>query len=299
MLYKILSYILICSALLFSQSAGNSGLSFLKFGFGARNIALADAGTAGSNDLTALYYNPAKLSNSSKSEILFMHNEWIQDIRSEMLGVKSFIFGIPFAVGINVTSVNDIEIRTKAGEPEATFNANYFFASLSTAFNLNEDISAGLTGKYLYEGLLSDEATGFGIDLGMNYKTPIENFTASAVVKNLGSMNKLKNESTKLPSEIRIGGEYNLTFNESKFDVNPVLEFQKYLETDDIHIHLGTEIVYNKLIALRAGYQTGYESRGFTSGLGLKWGNLAFDYAFLPFSLGLGSANLFSLKFKF
>jgi hypothetical protein len=112
-------------------------------------------------------------------------------------------------------------------------------------------------------------------------------------------MNKLKNESTKLPSEIRIGGEYNLTFNESKFDVNPVLELQKYIETDDIHIHFGTEIFYNKLIALRAGYQTGYESRGFTAGLGLNWGNLAFDYAFLPFSLGLGSANMFSLKFEF
>lgn len=299
MLIKVISVILIHAGLLFSQSAGNTGLSFLKFGFGARNIALGDAGTAASNDLTSLYYNPAKLSKNSNSEILFMHNEWIQNVRSEMLGVKSNLFGIPFALGFNVTSVSDIEIRTKPGDPEATFDANYFFASFSTAININDNLSAGLTGKYLYEGLLSDEATGFGIDLGMSYKTPIENFTTSAVIKNLGSMNKLRNESTKLPSEIRIGAAYHLSFEESKFDVNPIIELQKYLETDDVHIHLGTEIFYNKLIALRAGYQTGYESRGFTSGLGIKWGNLSFDYAFLPFSLGLGSANLFSLKFEF
>ena len=129
----------------FAQSAGNSGLSFLKFGFGARNIAMGDAGTAASTDLTSLFYNPAKLILNDHNEILFMHNEWIQDVRSEMLGIKSFVFGIPFAIGFNVTNVKDIEIRTKPGDPESTFDWNYFSASLSTAFNLNNEISAGLT----------------------------------------------------------------------------------------------------------------------------------------------------------
>lgn len=284
---------------MFSQSAGNSGLSFLKFGFGARNIAMADAGAAGSNDLTALHYNPAKLALNEHSEILFMHNEWIQDVRSEMLGVKSFIFGAPFAVGVNVTSVSDIEVRMKPGEPESTFDANYFSASLSTAFNISNEISVGLTGKYLYEGMLADEATGFGFDVGVNYLTPIQNLSASAVIKNLGSMNALRNEKTKLPAEFRIGGAYDFDLGENKFDVISVLELQKYLDADDVHFNLGAEVLYDKLIALRVGYQTGYESRGFTGGLGLRWGNLGFDYAFLPFTLGLGSANLFSVQFKF
>jgi hypothetical protein len=299
MTIKLLIGIFLSGGLMFAQSAGNSGLSFLKFGFGARNIAMADAGTAASNDLTALYYNSAKLTMNDKSEIIIMHSEWIQDVRSEMLGVKSFLFGIPFALGFNVTNVSDIEIRTKPGEAESKFNANYFFSSISTAFNLSNEISAGISGKYLYEGLLSDEATGFGVDLGINYLTPIENLSASAVVKNLGSMNALKNEKTKLPSEFRIGGAYNFYLAENKFDVVSVLELQKYLETDDIHFNIGCEVFYDKLIALRAGYQTGYESRGFTAGLGLRWGNLGFDYAFLPFSFGLGNASLFSLQFKF
>ena len=290
---------LLLSSVIFSQSAGNSGLSFLKFGFGARNVALADAGTAASNDLTSLYYNPAKLTLNDHNEIIFMHNEWIQDVRSEVLGVKSFLFGIPFALGFNVTNVSEFEFRTKPGDPESTFDVNYFFGSISTAFKLNDDVSAGITGKYLYEGLLSDEAAGFGFDIGVNYLTPIENLSASAVIKNLGSMNKLRNEKTKLPSEFRIGGAYNFALGDNKFNVVSVLEVQKYLETDDVHLNIGAEILYDKLIALRAGYQTGYESRGFTSGLGLYWGNLGIDYAFLPFSLGLGSANLFSLNFKF
>lgn len=296
---KIILAILVCSSLSFPQSAGNSGLSFLKFGFGARNIAMADAGTSAANDLTALHYNPAKLVLNDQNEILLMHNQWIQDVRSEMLGVKTYFFGIPFAFGLNVTKVGEIEIRNKPGEPESTFDANYFSASISTGFNLSEVISAGITGKYLYEGMLVDEAAGFGIDLGINYLTPIENLSASAVIKNIGAMSELRNEKTKLPAELRVGGSYDFDLGENKFDVISVIEVQKYLVTDDIHLGFGAEVFYDKLIALRAGYQTGYESKGFTTGIGLRWGNLGFDYAFLPFSLGLGSSNMFSLQFKF
>ncbi|NWF87994.1 MAG: PorV/PorQ family protein [Ignavibacteriaceae bacterium] len=281
------------------QTAGNTGLSFLKFGFGARNIAMADAGTAGANDISALYYNPAKLYKTDGNEILFMHNEWIQDVRSEMLGVKSSIFGQPFALGINVTNISDIEIRNKPGEAESTFDANYFSASISTAFGLTESISAGISVKYLYEGLFTDESNGFGIDFGLEYETPIQNLALSAVIKNLGSMNKLRDEETKLPSEFRIGGEYALRLSDSKFEIISAVEIQKYFDTDDFHLNMGAEVFYNRLIALRAGYQTGYDARGFTAGVGLCWGNLRFDYAFLPFSLGLGSANLFSVQLKF
>lgn len=299
MIKKILSIALISFTFVNAQSAGNTGLSFLKFGFGARNIAMGDAGTSASNDLTALFYNPAKLNINSDNEILVMHNEWIQDVRSEVLGAKTNIFGLPFAFGFNVTSVSDIQLRTKAGEPDALFDANYFYGSISTGFEVYENISTGITAKYLYEGLLSDEATGYGFDLGLFYKTEMEGLTFSGVVKNLGSMNKLRSEETKLPSEIRIGPAYNFDLGENKFDAIVAGEFQKYLDTDDIHFNLGGEVLYDNLLALRGGYQTGFESKGFTAGLGLMWGSLKFDYAFLPFSLGLGSANLFSVQIKF
>jgi hypothetical protein len=296
---KILLVFLFSAAFILPQSAGNTGLSFLKYGFGARNISMGDAGTALSNDLTALFYNPAKLALTERSEVLFMHNEWIQDVRSEVIGAKTTIWGLPFALGFNVTSVDGIEFREIPGEPVTTFDANYFFGSLSTGFFVTDEISMGASIKYLYEGLLNDEASGFGFDFGINYLLPYKGLTASAVLKNIGSMNELRNESTKLPAEVRIGTAYTYSLEDAKFDFTGGVEFQKYLDTEDNHFNFGGEILYNKLIAARAGYQSGYESRGFTAGVGLMWGNLKFDYAFLPFSLGLGNANLFSLQFKF
>lgn len=282
------------------QSAGNSGLSFLKFGFGARNISMGDVGSVLSNDVTALFYNPANLAGNNESQVMFMHNEWIQDVTSEVVGAKSSIFGLPFALGLNTTSVSEIPIRQKAEpNPEGTFNANYFFGSLSTGFFLSENISVGITTKYLYEGLYTDESTGFGVDFGLNYKTPYGGLTAAAVVKNIGSMDALRDESTKLPTEFRAGAAYSFDLTESDFGLIAAGEFQKYTSDDNPHFNFGGEIMYKNVIALRAGYQTGYESRGLTGGVGLIWGNLNFDYAFVPFSLGFGSANLFSLSFKF
>jgi len=228
-----------------------------------------------------------------------MHNEWIQDVRSEVLGIAWELWGIPLAVGFNVTTVSDIEVRTKPGEPDSKFNANYFFGSLSSGFKIVDNIDFGLSAKYLYEGILSDEATGWGFDFGLNYRTSIEGLTASAVIKNLGSMNNLRNEATKLPSEFRAGPAYHFELTGSKIGITSAAEFQKYLSTDDVHFNLGAEGVYDNTVALRAGYQTGYESRGFTGGIGLMWGNLKFDYAFLPFSFGLGNSSIFSLQFTF
>jgi len=283
----------------YSQTAGNSGVAFLKFGFGARNIALGDAGNSFSNDLTSLFYNPAKLALTENSEVMFMHNEWVQDIRSEVLGVKTELWNVPIAFGFNVTTIDGLEAREIASEePDSKFSYNYFSGSISSGFDITEEIFFGATFKYLYEGVLNDEANGYGLDFGVHYLLPYNGLTASAVIKNIGSMDALRSESTKLPAEFRIGSAYTFTLEDSDFDFTAGAELLKYLDTEDNHFNFGGEVVFKKLIAARAGYQTGFENSGLTAGIGLMWGNLKFDYAFLPFNQ-LGIANLFSLQFKF
>lgn len=282
----------------YSQNAGNTGLSFLKFGFGARNSAMGDVGNVISDDLTALHYNPANLGRNSGNEVMVSHNSWIQEISNQMVGIKTMAFGLPFAIGFNITNVSDIEIRTRPGEPQAKFNANYFSGSISSAYKLMNELFLGATVKYLYEGILNNEATGLGFDFGINYLTSLENLSISAVVRNLGSMKELRNQATKLPSEFRVGTQYKFDFSDYNLNLVFAGEYQKYLDADS-HLNFGFEVTYNKLLALRAGYQTNYEIRNFTGGFGLYWGNLKFDYAFIPFESGFGSGNIFSLAFRF
>jgi hypothetical protein len=297
---KILVFVLVSVTTIFAQTAGNTGVSFLKNGFGARNIAMGDLGVVGISDLTSLNYNPALLSNYQNPQIMLTHNQSIQDMSTQLVGASFSLFNIPFAVGVNNTSISDLEVRTIASEiPQSTFNAHYLFVSISTGINLMDNISVGATTKYVYENLLSDESSGYLFDFGLSYQNIIDGLDIGASIKNLGSLSELRNEKTVLPVDFRFGLAYSLNVNSINSVVNVIGGVQKYLDTDDTHIHTGGEVFYNDIIALRLGYMTGYKSKGLTTGLGLFWKGINFDYAFTPYSYALGSAHTISLMYSF
>lgn len=296
---KIFLTLLLSSTITFAQTAGKSGLAFLKLGFGARNIAMGDLGVATANDVTALNYNPALISEFNKSQLVFTHNELIQDSRSELFGASFSLFNLPFAVGINTTKISDIEIRTQPGEAQSSFNVNYFYVSFSTGFDVTEDLSLGVTAKYLNENLFLAEANGWGFDFGANYKNIIEGLNVGLSLRNLGSMNELLNEKTELPVDFRLGAAYKFAVEQLESDVTVTGGLQKYTATDDSHIHLGGEFLYQQMFAVRAGFMSGYETKGFTAGLGVLWNSINFDYAFTPYDFDLGSSHTISLMYNF
>ncbi len=295
---KFFVLLLFITVNLFAQNAGNTGLSFLKIGFGARNLAMGNLGVVSANDVTALNYNPALLVNNEKAQIFIEHNQWIQGLKSEVLGVSFHLFGLPFAIGANTTSINDIQIRKVPGPSLGTFNAHYFFGSISTAYQINKFFSTGVTVKYLYEGLFTDESTGLAFDFGFYSSNLINHFSFGASFRNFGSMNKLRNISTKLPADFQIGTVYNLDIKPLDFNVKIISGIQKYTAVPNLHFHFGGEVFYNNLIAFRAGYITGFDSKGFSAGIGILWNSLKFDYAYIP-HYNLGSSNTVSVIYQF
>lgn len=295
---KILIVILINLSFLFAQSAGNSGLSFLKYGPGARNIGMSDLGVVSMNDPLAAPYNPALVNEISNAQVMFTHSSLIQDVSMQNIGAAFELFGLPFVVGVNTTSIPGIEVRTQPGDPQTTFDANYFYGAISSGYKYG-DFSAGVTLKYLYENIFSDEATGFGFDFGLTYENIIDGLALGASIRNLGSMNKLRETETKLPVDLRLGAEYQTPVESLNSQVTIQAGYQKYTETDDNHIHFGAEVFYSETLALRGGYMTGYDSKGLTAGLGLFWGPLNFDYAYLPFEFGLGNSHIISITYNF
>jgi len=296
---KLLVILLFTSFGIMAQSAGSAGMSFLKMGFGARNIAMGDLGVVGVNDLTALNYNPALLSQYKAPQLMLTYNQSIQDMSTQLVGASFSLFGLPLAFGLNTTSISDIEVRTQPGDPQSTFSARYLFGSLSTGFKLFSDFSMGFTVKYLYENLFSDQSQGWAFDIGLSYQNIIEGLDIGASIKNLGSVDELRNIKTELPTDARLGISYLMPFESIGSDVSIIGGVQKYLETDDIHFHVGGEFFYDKLIAIRLGYMSGYDSKGLTTGLGLLWEGINFDYAFTPYSYGLGSSHTISLMYSF
>lgn len=294
----IIFFVFIHSFAFGQTDAGKTGLSFLKIGVGAGESTLAEAVSTHARSPFSISYNPALLSFFENSNIGFMHNEWIQDVSSEFLISNFSLFGQRFVASVNSTNISEIEIRTRPGEKEGSFNANYLNIGIGSAIMLNEDISIGVNIKYLYESIFEYEASGYGLDFGLMHRNIFSNLNLGVALRNLGSMSTLNLESTKLPAELRIGASYNEILKFADFSFTPSIDIQKYFSTEGFPILLGLEAEYSKIIYLRFGYRTGRELNGFSTGVGLSWKGIQADYAFVPFSQNFGSANIFSIHIE-
>src|SRR5512140_456395 len=83
----ILVLLLLPAVLLGQAKVGTAGAQFLELGVGARANGMGDAFVAVSNDATAMYYNPAGLTQLYDREVLFTHLEYAAGITYEYAGL--------------------------------------------------------------------------------------------------------------------------------------------------------------------------------------------------------------------
>lgn len=272
-----------------------TGLSFLKLGVGARSVAMGEAYTAIAADHASLFYNPASLSFAVRDEIFLMHKQWIAETATEYLGATVGEESFSYGFSALSTSVGDIEVRSKPGPAEGTFSAQNFSLGLAVAHSVDEQIAIGVSGKFLYEKIFIDEASGYGIDIGALYKYSDE-IQLGASILNIGSMNTLRNQSTELPTTVRIGGAYNYSALEN-ISLIGTADIVKTIDDKHTHIHIGIESTYDRLLSVRAGYKTGFSNTSYSTGFGVLYGIIKFDYAFVPLTEGFSSTHTFSLSF--
>jgi len=270
----------------------------LKLGVGARALAMGEAYTALGHDPGSTYYNPAGIASARSSQLLLMHKEWLQDIRTEYIGGQTFLGDVAVAVSINTTTIGDIELRQQPGPSDGTFDAHNAALGVTLAYKFDTALSVGLTGKYLYEKILVDEASGLGIDVGALYSTPWD-IQLGASLANLGSVSELDQESAKLPTLLRFGAAYIHPIETIDGTVTLASEVVSSSNESNSHVEFGGELSLYRAFALRAGYQTGYEGRGFTAGIGFRYDWFQLDYAFIPGRYDLGSTHTMSLAIEF
>ncbi len=294
---KNIIFILLISLSIYGQDAGKTGFAILKLPVGARNASLGNTGVSSSSDVTALFYNPAALNESSTDELFIFHNQWIQGVSSEYFAAKTSFWGLTAATGVSISSVNDIEIRQKPGDAEGAFDSHAMTVSVGAAFSPAQNWQSGVTIKYLYEDYLADQADGFAFDVGGVYT--LSGYRLSVALSNIGSMNNLKNNPTKLPASFRAG--VNRLFNGlfPQFDLTASAEIQQQLTSGIFGINAGAELTYDNVFSFRLGTLPLNESNYLTGGLGFQLSGIHVDYGFTPFAEDLGAGHLISLNYRF
>jgi hypothetical protein len=295
---------IVCTYLLLhptaSGEAGRSGFSLLKLGVSGEGIALADAMSAAAHGASATVYNPAGLiqglPGTTSAELMFTHREWVQDTRIEYLGADVQLDDEnALGVALQSATVGNIEIRTRPGTPEGTFTARTFVLGISYARALDQNLRIGATVKMLYQKLLVDDGTGFGVDLGVQYDTDIDGLSLGAAVANIGTGGTLRTEKTTLPTFARMGGAYRLAPAEH-LEAAVMVDFFSVFPDKQSFFNVGGEISFQELVTLRGGYQFGSEGRGFMAGLGVAYGIVSLDYAYAPLSMDLGKTHTVTIS---
>jgi len=272
-----------------------SGFPSLKLGADARFAAMGNAGTASGLDASAGYRNPAGLAGDSCTEAVFSLHRWWQGVRSGFLGIAFKGRKSGGAFHLLYTGVPDIEYRVSepSPEPAGRFSSVEMTAGASYGRSLTPSLSAGISLKFYYEKIFVEETIGFGGDIGMNYTLSGRGLRIGAAVQNIGKTGKLASEPIELPLAAKVGVAAPLTSGSG----NALLLLDCVKERDSrLHVHGGAEFTWRKLLFLRAGYQTGYETHGVSAGIGFSFLKTRLDYSLLPMSKGLGDSHRFSVN---
>ncbi len=155
---------------------------FLNIGVGARNMALGGNTTAGINDFTSGYYNPAGLSNlRDRYEAGLLHSEYFAGIAK--YDFAGFAYKIDDSSGFSVSFIrlgvdniqNTLFLYDDNGNIDYSRIKLFSVADYSLFFSFGKKsrikgLSYGITGKFIYrsQGEFA-KAYGFGLDLGAQY----------------------------------------------------------------------------------------------------------------------------------
>lgn len=335
----LIIFVLICFNWTYAQyvanvsKVGTTSATFLEIGVGARAIGMGGAFVAVANDANALYWNPSGIAGIRRSEVIFVHAEWLANADFDFAGI-ALPLGTFGTLGASITALNmgEMKVRT-VFEPEGTgemFDASDLALGLSYARNLTDRFSIGFTAKYIRQNIWHMSASSFAVDVGTLFITQFKDMKIGMSISNFGGKMKLEGKDTRVYHDIdpvKYGNNERINaYLETErwplpliFRVGIAIDVLKNrynrftIAADALHpndnyesVNLGMEYTFNDFIFLRWGYKSLFlkdSEQGLTAGAGLEYKlvgriSLIFDYAYANFGL-LHNAQRFSLGVEF
>jgi hypothetical protein len=288
-----------------ASGRGTTAAPLLEFGVGARAIAMGEAYSAAADDSTALYWNPAALTQIKTLSVTLMHapalNASYFDAAyyGQRLGERA-----AFGAGVQYFSAGGIAQTDAAGNDAGSLAPYDLAATLGFAYKpsgLLDGYSAGLGVKLIRSRIVDTAETG-AVDAGI--LTPAfrdKRLKFALTLTNLGGKLRYDQAAEPLPLAARLGGVYQAA---ERLLVSADLGLPV---NDRPYIALGTEYRVRGTGAWSFAGRAGFNSQsvgsidGFTGlsvGVGIGLNACSVDYAFIPLG-GAGQAHRLSLTYGF
>ncbi|MDD5382720.1 MAG: PorV/PorQ family protein [Candidatus Margulisbacteria bacterium] len=291
---------LVGAALAVSNQTGTMAGNFLKLGGGVRAASMGNAFVALSDDPSAIYWNPAGLTQLKTMAFSSMHNSFLADMSYSNLTLNLFESRTNLSSGLSLDYVSAGEMEeTSASQPYGTgrkFTPVFIALTAPFAFQLLPPLSFGLNVKTLIDRIDTAEAIGYAFDAGILWKIT-ETYSAGFCARNFaGALSEFSQAGAQaqypLASNYALGLCCRLP--------NLILALDYNLPSDNQNYYsLGAEYNFRDTFFGRVGFSTRSEENAggnLGAGLGLKFGMARLDYAYVPYGdLGVTQRIAFSL----
>jgi len=302
------------------QRAGTTSGQFLKIGVGARAEGLGEAFVAVANDPSAIFWNPAGLASMQREELAISHVGWPGDINYEhlswVLPARRFggSFGLQF--GLLSTNMNETTELQPFGTGR-TFNYYDMIAGLAYARRWTDKLLVGAGVKYVREDLGTDvggpSTNSVLFDIGSIFYLGYGSVRIATSLTNFGAeMRPSGDYVSPYTGEVRsydgfdppIMFRYGLAFEPIENErqrLTTSLEFNQPAD-NSLRSKVGLEWQWQKVFALRSGYNINADELKFSAGAGflarLGGTQSTIDYTYTDGG-SLGGVNRLSLGLRF
>jgi hypothetical protein len=304
------------------ERAGQSGWQFLKINGDARQAALGGAYTAISNgDASAIFGNPAALSDVKNIDVQVNALQWIADINHQSIAVAFNLkeFGV---VGASLAMLNYGDIPETINEPLGTsgtipivtgkmFTANDIAAGLSYAKKITDKLSVGGNIRWMQQKIAELSMRNWSLDFGTIYYTGFRSLRIAITARNFGPDSRFggwseefqtESDNVRMPLDFRAGMAMDFLDEEGSPHLLTVVAEGDHPNDGREKFHLGVGYVFDRTFFVRGGYKFNYDVQRFTFGAGVTYpiGNIigTINYAYVDFG-ELTQAHMFSLGFSF
>jgi hypothetical protein len=290
-------------SVIYLYSSGVTGGQMLKLGMGAKSAGLANTFLSVSDDPSAIYYNPAGITQNLRPNISLTHMNRIVDILSFDVSTVFPLSNKKEALGCGgyVLYSKDIIREEETGNELGHFMNYNTYIILTYAKEITPKLSLGFNTKFVYILLQDFQSSNTAIDISALY-TMSNKLIFGFVIQNISTGLKFTNEVETIPLGLKLGAVYKFTHMTIAFDIC------KY-EDAGTNFGVGVEyLLYPKIVknfAIRTGYRYKPENfyigglTGFSFGFGLEVGKYQIDYAYTPYGTLENLQNRLSISRKF
>lgn len=281
---------------------GSAAMQMLKLDTSPRALGMAGVFAPVADDIHAMNYNPAGLGQLYFPEAAAMYFSGFEGSRLQYLA-----FGVPMPflglAGLDKPAVSASLLFSQAGDftyrhinPDGSVASRSYDAQtdMVLSFGYGEKVYSdstriegrefrfdqylGMSAKVIRSELLETySATAFALDAGWLILEPNLGLSGAVSVANLGSGIKYHQESSPLPSILRIGLSWQ---KPTVLDQSLLLgaQLDSYMSEDLRSARFGLEYHFQKIFDLRLGYKAMDENPGLTFGLGIRHETLSLDF---------------------